>query len=191
VITAAGEALSYDVLVWPWVLQPQLVVRSKGLPEALGQATAIIIQQLTSTRPTSANAHLLRRSRQTQRGTALFSAHSCPRSKCGGAPQKVMYLAMTSSRATKQGGREPPGDLLCTGPGPSLSGEGLQRHGWSASMAGAGAISPSAPQTLIEVPAPRNKLAIFEGQLQKGKPPQQEGRSTSTSCIVVRRLSGP
>lgn len=92
VITGAGETLSYDVLVVAMGLQLNWS-QIKGLPEALGHHGIISTYSrvhLTATWETI---------RGFQGGTALFTHPATP-IKCGGAPQKVMYLADDIFQAT-------------------------------------------------------------------------------------------
>ncbi len=85
VITAAGETLSYEVLVVAMGLQLDWS-RIKGLPEALGSHG--IVSNYSRSHIVATWAAI----RGFQGGTALFTHPATP-IKCGGAPQKVMYLA--------------------------------------------------------------------------------------------------
>lgn len=85
VITAAGECISYQVLVVAMGLQLNWN-HIKGLPEGLGSHGIV---------STYSHAHIAatwKAIRGFQGGTALFTHPATP-IKCGGAPQKVMYLA--------------------------------------------------------------------------------------------------
>jgi sulfide:quinone oxidoreductase len=84
-ITATGEVLRYDALVVAIGLQLDWD-RIKGLPEALGQHG--IVSTYSHDHITATWAAI----RGFQGGTALFTHPATP-IKCGGAPQKVMYLA--------------------------------------------------------------------------------------------------
>jgi sulfide:quinone oxidoreductase len=92
VITAAGESLRYDVLVVAMGLQLNWS-QIKGLPEALGHHCIV---------SNYSHAHIAatwEAIRGFQGGTALFTHPATP-IKCGGAPQKVMYLADDVFQAT-------------------------------------------------------------------------------------------
>ena len=85
VITAAGDTLSYEVLVVATGLQLDWG-RIKGLPEALGHHGVV---------SNYSHPHIAatwKAIRWFPGGTALFTHPATP-IKCGGAPQKVMYLA--------------------------------------------------------------------------------------------------
>ncbi|MFY8147681.1 MAG: NAD(P)/FAD-dependent oxidoreductase [Prochlorococcaceae cyanobacterium] len=91
-ITAAGESLSYDVLVVAMGLQLNWSA-IKGLPEALGSHGIV---------SNYSHAHIAatwQAIRNFQGGTAVFTHPATP-IKCGGAPQKVMYLADDIFQAT-------------------------------------------------------------------------------------------
>ena len=85
VITASGGILSYDVLVVAMGLQLNWS-QIKGLPEALGS------HGIVSNYSRAHIAATWTAIRDFQGGTALFTHPATP-IKCGGAPQKVMYLA--------------------------------------------------------------------------------------------------
>jgi sulfide:quinone oxidoreductase len=92
VITAAGEAISYDLLVVAMGLQLNWSA-IKGLPEGLGHHGIV---------SNYSHAHIAatwNAIRGFQGGTALFTHPATP-IKCGGAPQKVMYLADDVFQAT-------------------------------------------------------------------------------------------
>jgi sulfide:quinone oxidoreductase len=92
VIAAGGETLSYDVLVVAMGLQLDWS-RIKGLSEGLG--THAIVSNYS-------RAHIAATWETISRfrgGTALFTHPATP-IKCGGAPQKVMYLADDVFKAT-------------------------------------------------------------------------------------------
>jgi sulfide:quinone oxidoreductase len=92
VITAAGEGISYQVLVVAMGLQLNWN-HIKGLPEGLGSHGIV---------STYSHAHIAatwNAIRGFQGGTALFTHPATP-IKCGGAPQKVMYLADDIFQAT-------------------------------------------------------------------------------------------
>lgn len=92
VITAAGEGISYQVLVVAMGLQLNWN-HIKGLPEGLGSHGIV---------STYSHAHIAatwNTIRGFQGGTALFTHPATP-IKCGGAPQKVMYLADDLFQAT-------------------------------------------------------------------------------------------
>lgn len=92
VITAAGESLGYDVLVVAMGLQLNWSA-IKGLPEGLGHHGIV---------SNYSHAHIAatwETIRGFQGGTALFTHPATP-IKCGGAPQKVMYLADDIFQAT-------------------------------------------------------------------------------------------
>ncbi|MCP9868747.1 NAD(P)/FAD-dependent oxidoreductase, partial [Cyanobium sp. Cruz-8D1] len=85
VITAAGASLSYEVLVVATGLKLDWS-RIQGLPEALGQHGVV---------SNYSHPHIAatwKAIRDFRGGTALFTHPATP-IKCGGAPQKVMYLA--------------------------------------------------------------------------------------------------
>jgi sulfide:quinone oxidoreductase len=92
VITAAGEVLSYDLLVVAMGLQLNWS-QIKGLPEALGSHGII------STYSRDYLENTWETFRGFQGGTALFTHPATP-IKCCGAPQKVMYLADDIFQAT-------------------------------------------------------------------------------------------
>jgi sulfide:quinone oxidoreductase len=92
VITAGGESISYDVLVVAMGLQLDWS-RIKGLPEGLGSHGIV---SNYSRAHIAATWETIRRFRG---GTALFTHPATP-IKCGGAPQKVMYLADDVFQAT-------------------------------------------------------------------------------------------
>ncbi|MEA5441816.1 FAD/NAD(P)-binding oxidoreductase [Cyanobium gracile] len=92
VITAAGVALSYEVLVVATGLKLDWS-RIQGLPEALGQHGVV---------SNYSHPHIAatwKAIRDFHGGTALFTHPATP-IKCGGAPQKVMYLADDIFQAT-------------------------------------------------------------------------------------------
>lgn len=92
VITAAGECISYKVLVVAMGLQLNWN-HIKGMPEGLGSHGIV---------STYSHAHIAatwNAIRGFQGGTALFTHPATP-IKCGGAPQKVMYLADDVFQAT-------------------------------------------------------------------------------------------
>ncbi|MCT0218600.1 NAD(P)/FAD-dependent oxidoreductase [Synechococcus sp. CS-1329] len=91
-ITAAGDQLSYDALVVAMGLQLNWS-RIKGLPEALGSHG--IVSNYSHAHIAATWAAI----RGFQGGTALFTHPATP-IKCGGAPQKVMYLADDIFQAT-------------------------------------------------------------------------------------------
>jgi len=120
VITAAGEALSYDVLVVAMGLQLNWS-QIKGLPEALG-SYGIISNYSRAHIATTWEAI-----RSFKGGTAVFSHPATP-IKCGGAPQKVMYLADDIFQATSGVGVN--ARVIFCRPWPiSIPVKGLQRHG--------------------------------------------------------------
>ena len=83
--TSDGDVIVYDVLV----LTPGLQCfweRIKGLPQALGQ------QGVCSNYGSSLAAYTWETIQHFSGGTAIFTVPETP-IKCGGAPQKVMYLA--------------------------------------------------------------------------------------------------
>ncbi|MDM7938356.1 MAG: FAD/NAD(P)-binding oxidoreductase [Cyanobium sp. CZS 48M] len=92
VITASGDILSYDVLVVAMGLQLNWS-QIKGLPEALGS------HGIVSNYSRAHIAATWSAIRGFQGGTALFTHPATP-IKCGGAPQKVMYLADDIFQAT-------------------------------------------------------------------------------------------
>ncbi len=85
VITATGATLGYEVLVVATGLKLDWS-RIRGLPEALGRHGVIS----TYSRPHLAASW--QAIRDFRGGTAVFTHPATP-IKCGGAPQKVMYLA--------------------------------------------------------------------------------------------------
>ena len=85
VITATGATLGYEVLVVATGLKLDWS-RIRGLPEALGRHGVIS----TYSRPHLAASW--KAIRDFRGGTAVFTHPATP-IKCGGAPQKVMYLA--------------------------------------------------------------------------------------------------
>jgi sulfide:quinone oxidoreductase len=92
VITAAGESIGYDVLVVAMGLQLNWN-QIKGLPEALGSHGIV---------SNYSHAHIAatwEAIRSFHGVTALFTHPATP-IKCGGAPQKVMYLADDIFQAT-------------------------------------------------------------------------------------------
>jgi sulfide:quinone oxidoreductase len=92
VITAAGDSLGYEVLVVAMGLQLDWSA-IKGLPEGLGHHGIV---------SNYSHAHIAatwETIRGFQGGTALFTHPATP-IKCGGAPQKVMYLADDIFQAT-------------------------------------------------------------------------------------------
>jgi sulfide:quinone oxidoreductase len=92
VITSTGESISYDLLVVAMGLQLNWS-QIKGLPEALGSHGIV---------SNYSHAHIAatwETIRAFQGGTALFTHPATP-IKCGGAPQKVMYLADDIFQAT-------------------------------------------------------------------------------------------
>ena len=91
-ITASGDSLSYEVLVVAMGLQLNWS-RIKGLPEALGSHG--IVSNYSHAHIAATWAAI----RGFQGGTALFTHPATP-IKCGGAPQKVMYLADDIFQAT-------------------------------------------------------------------------------------------
>ena len=92
VITSAGESLSYEVLVVAMGIQLNWSA-IKGLPEALGS------HGIVSNYSHPHIAATWETIRSFQGGTALFTHPATP-IKCGGAPQKVMYLADDVFQAT-------------------------------------------------------------------------------------------
>ena len=92
VITEAGETLSYDVLVVAMGLQLNWSA-IKGLPEGLGH------HGIVSNYSYAHIAATWETIRSFQGGTSLFTHPATP-IKCGGAPQKVMYLADEIFQAT-------------------------------------------------------------------------------------------
>ena len=92
VITATGDKLTYDVLVVALGLQLNWS-QIKGLPEGLGS------QGIISNYSHAHIAATWETIRGFQGGTALFTHPATP-IKCGGAPQKVMYLADDLFKAT-------------------------------------------------------------------------------------------
>jgi sulfide:quinone oxidoreductase len=92
VITATGASLSYDVLVVAMGLQLNWSA-IKGLPEALGSHAIISNYSHPHIAATWETI------RGFKGGTALFTHPATP-IKCGGAPQKVMYLADDIFQAT-------------------------------------------------------------------------------------------
>ncbi len=91
-ITATGDTFSYDVLVVAMGLQLNWS-QIKGLPEALGS------HGIVSNYSCAHIAATWETIRGFQGGTALFTHPATP-IKCGGAPQKVMYLADDVFQAT-------------------------------------------------------------------------------------------
>ena len=92
VFTTAGESLSYDLLVVAMGLQLNWN-QIKGLPEALGSHGIV---------SNYSHAHIAatwEAIRSFHGVTALFTHPATP-IKCGGAPQKVMYLADDIFQAT-------------------------------------------------------------------------------------------
>jgi sulfide:quinone oxidoreductase len=92
VITASGDSISYDLLVVAMGLQLNWSA-IKGLPEALGW------HGIVSNYSHPHIAATWEAIRGFQGGTALFTHPATP-IKCGGAPQKVMYLADDIFQAT-------------------------------------------------------------------------------------------
>ena len=92
VITTAGESLSYDVLVVAMGLQLNWS-QIKGLPEVLGSHG--IVSNYSRAHIAATWAAI----RGFKGGTAVFTHPATP-IKCGGAPQKVMYLADDIFQAT-------------------------------------------------------------------------------------------
>jgi len=90
VITVTGKEYSYDYLVvCPGLrMAPELV---KGLPEAMEKG--IVCSNYTDPN------HTWRKLKEFKGGTALFTMPTTP-IKCGGAPQKIMYLADEHFRKT-------------------------------------------------------------------------------------------
>jgi sulfide:quinone oxidoreductase len=85
VVTAAGTELSYDYLV----VAPGIQLdwdKVKGLKENLGKNGVCSNYSYESAKSTWENI------RNFKGGTAIFTAPNTP-IKCGGAPQKIMYLA--------------------------------------------------------------------------------------------------
>jgi sulfide:quinone oxidoreductase len=92
VITAAGESISYDLLVVAMGLQLNWS-QIKGLPDGLGRHGIVSNYSHAHIRATWEAI------RGFRGGTALFTHPATP-IKCGGAPQKVMYLADDIFQAT-------------------------------------------------------------------------------------------
>jgi sulfide:quinone oxidoreductase len=92
VVTTAGETLSYDVLVVAMGLQLNWSA-IKGLPDGLGRHGIVSNYSHAHIRATWEAI------RGFRGGTALFTHPATP-IKCGGAPQKVMYLADDIFQAT-------------------------------------------------------------------------------------------
>ena len=92
VITAAGDTLSYEVLVVATGLKLDWS-RIQGLPEALGHHGVVSNYSYPHIAAT------WKAIRDFRGGTALFTHPATP-IKCGGAPQKVMYLADDIFQAT-------------------------------------------------------------------------------------------
>jgi sulfide:quinone oxidoreductase len=92
VITAAGESISYDLLVVAMGLQLNWSA-IKGLPDGLGSHGIVSNYSHAHIRATWEAI------RGFRGGTALFTHPATP-IKCGGAPQKVMYLADDIFQAT-------------------------------------------------------------------------------------------
>jgi len=92
VITAAGESISYDLLVVAMGLQLNWS-QIKGLPDGLGRHGIVSNYSHAHIRATWETI------RSFRGGTALFTHPATP-IKCGGAPQKVMYLADDIFQAT-------------------------------------------------------------------------------------------
>lgn len=90
VITVLGKEYSYDYLVvCPGLrMAPELV---KGLPEAMEKG--IVCSNYTDPN------HTWRKLKDFKGGTALFTMPTTP-IKCGGAPQKIMYLSDEHFRKT-------------------------------------------------------------------------------------------
>ena len=88
--TNTGEQYEYDILVVcpGLVMAPQLV---KGLSEALGKG--VVCSNYTNPE------HTWQVLKNFKGGTALFTQPTTP-IKCGGAPQKIMYLADDHFRKT-------------------------------------------------------------------------------------------
>ncbi|APD47150.1 NAD(P)/FAD-dependent oxidoreductase [Synechococcus sp. CS-602] len=161
VITAAGEALSYDVLVVAMGLQLNWS-QIKGLPEALG-SYGIISNYSRAHIATTWEAI-----RSFKGGTAVFSHPATP-IKCGGAPQKVMYLADDIFQATSGVGVNAR-VIFCT----ALA-HLYPVKAYNATVERVVArrgIETRLLHNLIEVRA-EEQLAIFEVS-SEGKPPQQE-----------------
>jgi sulfide:quinone oxidoreductase len=85
VSTSSGEILTYDTLVMALGLQSRWE-RIAGLPEALGS------HGVCSNYSPRYAPYTWETIKQFQGGTAIFTVPETP-IKCGGAPQKVMYLA--------------------------------------------------------------------------------------------------
>ena len=92
VVTTAGATLSYDVLVVAMGLQLNWSA-IKGLPDGLGRHGIVSNYSHAHIRATWEAI------RGFRGGTALFTHPATP-IKCGGAPQKVMYLADDIFQAT-------------------------------------------------------------------------------------------
>jgi sulfide:quinone oxidoreductase len=92
VITAAGESISYDLLVVAMGIQLNWSA-IKGLPDGLGRHGIVSNYSHPHIRATWEAI------RGFRGGTALFTHPATP-IKCGGAPQKVMYLADDMFQAT-------------------------------------------------------------------------------------------
>jgi sulfide:quinone oxidoreductase len=90
VVSKSGKEYSYDYLViCPGLrMAPELV---KGLPEAMKKG--IVCSNYTDPN------HTWRKLKDFKGGTALFTMPTTP-IKCGGAPQKIMYLADEHFRKT-------------------------------------------------------------------------------------------
>ncbi len=94
VVTRQGQTIGYDFLIVApgLVMAPEMV---EGLTEALGKG--VVCSNYTNPR------HTWEVLKNFKGGTALFTQPTTP-IKCGGAPQKIMYLADDHFR--KQGLRE-------------------------------------------------------------------------------------
>lgn len=86
-----GQTLAYDALVMATGLACRWD-RIQGLGEALGLATAPARPEVCSNYLVGGAVHTWEVIQRFQGGTALFTMPDTP-VKCGGAPQKVMYMA--------------------------------------------------------------------------------------------------
>jgi sulfide:quinone oxidoreductase len=94
VTTTAGETLTYDFLVVAPGVVPQWA-KIPGLAESVGRAGTGVVSNYSYETVASTWAAI----QSFRGGTALFTEPLTP-VKCGGAPQKIMYLAEEAFRAT-------------------------------------------------------------------------------------------
>ncbi len=162
VITAAGDTLSYDVLVVAVGLQLDWH-RIKGLPEGLGH------HGIVSNYSRAHIAATWSAIRSFQGGTAVFTHPATP-IKCGGAPQKVMYLADDIFQATSGVGVNT-GVIFCTA-APQLYPVNAYNPTLERVVARRG-IETRLRRNLVEVRV-EEQVAVFEVGADGGEPAREE-----------------